>query len=48
MRLEYAGKIQSASLISASAHEAEELLPDMLLEESATNVVATENISEAS
>ncbi|XP_021296560.1 DNA gyrase subunit A, chloroplastic/mitochondrial isoform X2 [Herrania umbratica] len=48
MRLEHAGKIQSASLISASAHEAEELLPDIVLEESAANVVATENTSEAS
>ncbi|KAL4310877.1 hypothetical protein GQ457_01G045120 [Hibiscus cannabinus] len=36
MRLEHAGKIQSASLISASADEAVELLPDMQLKGSTT------------
>lgn len=48
MRLEYAGKIQSASLISASAQEAAELLPDILSEESAANTGAAEDISLAS
>lgn len=40
MRLEYAGKIQSASLISASAEEAAELLPGMQSEEATTNAGA--------
>ena len=45
MRLEYAGKIQSASLISASVQEAAELLPDIESEESATNAGVVEDIS---
>ncbi|KAK8629751.1 hypothetical protein V6N13_078580 [Hibiscus sabdariffa] len=48
MRLEHAGKIQSASLISASADEAVELLPDMQLKGSTTNGVSAEDVSVAS
>ncbi|KAB2085719.1 hypothetical protein ES319_A05G417700v1 [Gossypium barbadense] len=48
MRLEHAGKIQSASLISASAEEAAELLPGMQSEEATTNAGTAEGISMAS
>ncbi|XP_052485736.1 DNA gyrase subunit A, chloroplastic/mitochondrial [Gossypium raimondii] len=48
MRLEHAGKIQSASLISASAEEAAELLPGMQSEEAATNAGTAEGISMSS
>ncbi|KAK8592038.1 hypothetical protein V6N13_062627 [Hibiscus sabdariffa] len=48
MRLEHAGKIQSASLISASADDAVELLPDMQLKASTTNGVSAEDGSVAS
>ncbi|KAK8483638.1 hypothetical protein V6N11_046075 [Hibiscus sabdariffa] len=48
MRLEHAGKIQSASLISASADDAVELLPDMQLKASTTNGVSAEDVSVAS
>ncbi|KAG4150664.1 hypothetical protein ERO13_D04G017700v2 [Gossypium hirsutum] len=48
MRLEHAGKIQSASLISASAEEAAELLPGMQSEEATTNAGTAEGISMSS
>ncbi|KAG8501825.1 hypothetical protein CXB51_004700 [Gossypium anomalum] len=48
MRLEHAGKIQSASLISASAEEAAGLLPGMQSEEATTNAGTAEGISMAS
>ncbi|KAA3464555.1 DNA gyrase subunit A, chloroplastic/mitochondrial isoform X1 [Gossypium australe] len=45
MRLEHAGKIQSASLISASAEAAAELLPGMQSEEATTNAGTAESVS---